>query len=312
MSNRVAISSCWSSARHKDGYEMVRELAEMGFSQLELSHGIRMSLVPGILKAVEEGMIEVCSVHNFCPLPPGIHYPAPNLYQPSSGDRREQEQWLRYTRQTMEFAKRLGARKIVLHLGSISFFWRSPASKLRRFVRSKGDDFDKSEEAYQQLREKIQRKLRWKLQGSWERTLQALETILPEAEKEELFFCCENRENFEELPLDNQFQDLFTHFSGQKNLMAWHDTGHARIKEKYGLLEHEAHLKLVRPRLGGFHLHDVSAKGRDHQTVGSGEIDFAMLARYFQPDDALVLELNPTLSGEEVLTSKREIESLLD
>ncbi|MCH8539710.1 MAG: sugar phosphate isomerase/epimerase [Opitutales bacterium] len=312
MSKTVAISSCWSSARHKDGYEMVREFVEMGFTQLELSHGVRMSLVPGILKAVEEGMIEICSVHNFCPLPPGIHYPAPNLYQPSSGDRREQEQWLRYTRQTMEFANRLGARKIVLHLGSISFFWRSPAIRLRRFVRAQGNEFDKSDAAYQQLREKIQKKLERKLLGSWEHTLQALETILPEAEKEDLYFCCENRESFEELPLDNQFSDLFTHFSGQKNLLAWHDTGHAKIKEKYGFLDHENHLKFVRPHLGGFHLHDVSANGRDHQPIGSGEIDFTMLARYFQPEDALVLELSPGLDKEEVLASKKAIESLLD
>lgn len=290
---------------------MVREFAEMGFARMELSHGIRMSLVPGILKAVEEGMIEVSSLHNFCPLPPGIHYPAPNLYQPSSSDRREQEQWLRYTRQTMEFANRLEARKIVLHLGSLSFFWRSPAVRLRRYVRSLGKSFDQKDESYNVMREKIQRKLERKRQGSWERTLQALETILPEAEKEGICFCCENRESFEELPFDNQFGDLFNHFSGQKSLMAWHDTGHARIKERYGLMDHEAHLKLVHSRLGGFHLHDVSTNGKDHQAIGTGEIDFSMVAKYFNQESPLVLELSPSLEKEEVLVSKQAIERLL-
>ena len=33
---------------------MVEEILELGFKRIELSHGIRISLVPGILKAVEE------------------------------------------------------------------------------------------------------------------------------------------------------------------------------------------------------------------------------------------------------------------
>jgi len=38
---------------------MLREMADLGFTHAELSHGIRITLVPGILKAVEEGTIEL-------------------------------------------------------------------------------------------------------------------------------------------------------------------------------------------------------------------------------------------------------------
>ena len=44
----------------------------------------------------------------------------------------------------------------------------------------------------------------------------------------------------------------------------WHDTGHAELKQTMGLLEHRSHLAAMAPRLIGFHLHDVSAEGRDH------------------------------------------------
>jgi hypothetical protein len=50
---------------------MLVEMAELGFSHVELSHGIRAGLVPGIIKAVEERIVQVSSTHNFCPLPPG-------------------------------------------------------------------------------------------------------------------------------------------------------------------------------------------------------------------------------------------------
>lgn len=67
MKPKIALSTCWCSHRHTDGYEMAREISEIGFRYIELSHGIRISLVPGILKALEEGIVEVVSVHNFCP-----------------------------------------------------------------------------------------------------------------------------------------------------------------------------------------------------------------------------------------------------
>ena len=58
---------------------MIEEMVELGFKRIELSHGIRISLIPGILKAVEEKLVEVGSVHNFCPLPPSAWQAAPNL-----------------------------------------------------------------------------------------------------------------------------------------------------------------------------------------------------------------------------------------
>ncbi len=63
---------------------MAREMADLGFSHIELSHGIRITLVPGILRAVEEGVVKVGSAHNFCPLPMGVFKAAPNLFEPSS------------------------------------------------------------------------------------------------------------------------------------------------------------------------------------------------------------------------------------
>ena len=84
MKFEVSLSTCWCSGRHEDGYEMLREIADLGFEYTELSHGIRVVLMPGILKAVDEGWIKISSTHNFCPLPVGVMHPAPNYYQPSS------------------------------------------------------------------------------------------------------------------------------------------------------------------------------------------------------------------------------------
>jgi hypothetical protein len=64
-----------------------------------LSHGIRVSLVPGILEAVDAGEIKISSLHNFCPLPMGVTHAAPNLYEFSDGKRsRDRELAIQATR----------------------------------------------------------------------------------------------------------------------------------------------------------------------------------------------------------------------
>ena len=63
---------------------MLQEMAGLGFEWVELSHGIKIVLVPGILKAVAEGVVKIASVHNFCPLPTGVTHAAPNHYMPIS------------------------------------------------------------------------------------------------------------------------------------------------------------------------------------------------------------------------------------
>ncbi|MGH7972944.1 MAG: sugar phosphate isomerase/epimerase family protein, partial [Limisphaerales bacterium] len=95
---------------------MLREIRELGFEYAELSHGTRISLLPGIIEAFEAGEIKISSLHNFCPLPMGVNNSAPNLYQFSAERPRERDLAYRYTIKTIEMAERLKAPVVVLHL----------------------------------------------------------------------------------------------------------------------------------------------------------------------------------------------------
>ena len=99
---------------------MLREIRELGFEYAELSHGIRISLLPGILAAVAAGEIKISSVHNFCPLPLGVNHAAPNVFKFTTSDRWERESALKHTLKTIETAARVGAGAIVLHMGRIT------------------------------------------------------------------------------------------------------------------------------------------------------------------------------------------------
>ena len=61
----------------RPAYRRRRDVAgnqvDLGFDRIELGHGIRISLMPGIQKMFEAGEVKFSSLHNFCPLPVEVH-----------------------------------------------------------------------------------------------------------------------------------------------------------------------------------------------------------------------------------------------
>ena len=98
---------------------MLQEILDLGFEQVELGHGIRLSLMEGIQRYYDAGKVRFSTLHNFCPLPIEITRPAPDCYQFSSHREAERERAVKLSFQTIDFAKRLGAPLVVLHLGRV-------------------------------------------------------------------------------------------------------------------------------------------------------------------------------------------------
>jgi sugar phosphate isomerase/epimerase len=308
----LALSTSWCSHRHQDGFAMLKEMAALGFTHVELSHGIRITLVPGILKGVEEGVIKVTSTHNFCPLPTGVVQAAPNLFEPSATDHREHDQWLRHTKRSLDFAAQVKARALVCHLGSVTFFWFNPARAVRNYLRDHPDAGRKPEDtSYPKLLQKSLGKLRKRMVPFWAQTKASISEILEYAKQKNVVLGFENREKFEELPVDADYAEFLAGLPAGAPVGYWHDTGHADIKESMGLLRHREHLEKLKDRLLGFHLHDVNAQGQDHQCIGAGHIDFKMVSEFWRPEHLLTLEFGPRVTPEEVLASKARVESLL-
>jgi sugar phosphate isomerase/epimerase len=290
---------------------MLCEMAGFGFEYAELSHGIRITLVPGILRAVEEGVIRIGSTHNFCPLPTGVTQAAPNLFEPSAPESQEHDQWLRHTQRSIDFAAQMKARVLVCHLGSVKFFCFNPGHALRRFAERHPSAAIPADPAYQALLAKSLARLRKRMGPSWERTKASVNQVLAYAAQKGVKLGFENREKFEELPLDADYAAFLDALPAGASAGYWHDTGHAAIKQGMGLLDQRQHLQTMAPRLIGFHLHDVNQEGQDHQPVGSGRIDFAMVSEFWRPEHLLVIELSPRVEAEGVVSSRQRIESLM-
>jgi sugar phosphate isomerase/epimerase len=260
---------------------------------------------------VEEGFIKISSTHNFCPLPTGISQSAPNLFEPSAREHREHEQWLRHTKRSLDFAAQMKSRVLVLHLGSVKFVWFNPARKLKAFIRHNPTITIPDDKAYQAVLKKACGKMRVKMGPAWQQVQASIEEIRVYALERGVKLGFENREKFEELPTDDDFGTLIDGLTQPHTAGYWHDTGHADIKQSLGLLEHRHHLEKNASRLLGFHLHDVSADGKDHQPIGAGRIDFKMISGFWRPAHLLTLELSPRVKVEEVVESKQRVEALI-
>ena len=270
---------------------MLEEIRSLGFEYAELSHGIRISLLPGIIDAVDAGVIKISTLHNFCPLPMGIDRPAPNVFQFSAENQRERDNAYRHSLVTLDTAARLGAKLVVLHMGSIDM--KDYTDKLVDLI-SEGK---KETPKYEKLCEEASLKREEKKEAYVARAHEMLSRLVPEARKLGLKLGVENREALEEIPLESDLGFFFKEFS-DPTVCYWHDTGHAQIKENLGFIHHVLHLESFADRLAGFHIHDVEFPGRDHRAPGTGCVNFASLQPFVRPEHIKVFELSPSVPLE--------------
>ena len=153
---------------------MLREIRDLGFEYAELSHGIRLGLIPGILEAVDAGEIKISSLHNFCPLPMGVNHASPNLYEFSDERPRERE-WRSNTRSKRSSSPGGQVPAVVLHLGSMDL--KDYTGKLTGMLERDGIKSSR----YEKLRAEAAASREAKKGKALERVCETLRHILPEA-----------------------------------------------------------------------------------------------------------------------------------
>jgi sugar phosphate isomerase/epimerase len=286
-----------------DGRAMLREIRDLGFEYAELSHGIRISLLPGAIEAVGAGEIKISTLHNFCPLPIGVNHAAPNLFKFTSSDARERENAYKHSIKTIETAARLKAELVVLHMGAIDI--KDYTDKLIEMVEKGLKDTPK----YEKLVEEVMEKREGRKEKPSELAYEMLRRLEEAASRYGVRLGIENREALEEIPFESDFTLLFREFTSP-TVRYWHDTGHAQIKHNLGFIDHAMHLETMSPWLHGFHVHDVTFPAGDHAPPGRGMIDFAALKPFVKPEHIKVFELAPGMPVEEVVKGVAYVKSI--
>ena len=290
---------------------MLREIRDLGFEYAELSHGIRVSLVPGIISAVEQGVVKISTLHNFCPLPMGVNHPAPNLFKFSATDKRERDLAWKHSLKTLETAERLGAKLVVLHSGeaNLAGFFGDPnyQDKLEALAAVGQQDTPK----YRKIMADLEQRRESRKEQPMMLSMDFIRRLADVAADKKLLLGIENREAVEEIPFDHDMPFFLSQLP--PNVRYWHDCGHAQIKEHLGFLDHRMHLETLSERLAGLHVHDVVVTpegAHDHAPPGAGVIRYDALKPFVRADHIKVLELNPGVAPEDVARGYEHIRSV--
>jgi sugar phosphate isomerase/epimerase len=270
---------------------MLQEIVDLGFRAVELGHGIRTPLVEGINQFLSEGALEVTSLHNFCPLPIDVTQAAPDCFQCTSHRPGERARALRHTLKTIDWAAKLEAKRVVLHLGSV------PMARMSRRLLDRLKNGKTSDQKYVNLKQRAVRK-RAKL-DYYARVADWLTNIVEHAKQAGIRLGVENRIEIDTFPSEEEFRRLFQDFDPGV-LGYWHDFGHAQIRQHLTLSNHREWFIEMLPHLIGCHVHDVKNPDSDHQLPFAGDTPFSQLVPLISPSVPLVWELRPSIKPAEI------------
>ena len=292
----LAFSTCWNNSRHTDGEKMIEEIVDLGFSHIELSHGMTITKLPGIRNAFQRGLFVCAGVHNYFPAPVEVMIDAPDAYEFTSHRPFDRQRAMDMTLRTLDIAAEFGARYLVLHMGSVPMNpgkWTKPLTAMVAEGRGHDPAFVKHKLAFVRKREKT---------GPlyYHRAIEALERIAGHAATLGVKLAIESRSRFEDMPTEREMLALQNHFAGNPWVGYWHDFGHVQLKHNLGLLDHEEWLERIAPHLIGGHVHDVEWPARDHRVPFSGTLDYAPLLKHFPTGCPLVWELSFSRQADEI------------
>jgi len=292
----IAFSTCWNSSRHNDGGDMLQEIVDLGFDRIELGHGIRISLMPGIQKMFESGKVKFSSLHNFCPLPVEVLHASPDCYQFSSPSGNERERAVKQTFQTIDFAERLGAPFVVMHLGEVPM--RPVTDDLIKLARQ-GELLSRK---YVQEKIRAVEKREATVPPYLAQVKECLKRIVDYATEKKVKLGIEGRRGYEEIPSERELPALLDELNSPQ-VGYWHDFGHIQIKENLAFLDHADWLRQIGPRALGCHVQDCIWPAQDHQPPFAGDVDLVKLVPLLPKDCAWVWEMSPRKTGEEIRKS---------
>ena len=276
---------------------MLREIkTKLGFELIELDHGIRMPLMPGIQKMFDGGEIRFSSLDNFCLLPDEAAVASPACYKFSAASVEERERAVTQTFQAIDLAGQLNAPFVVLHLGEVTM----PPITDRLIAMAKAGQYLSRE--YVRLKIKAVQERERHAPQYLQHVKDCLRRVIEYAGSKGVRLGIESRRAFEDIPTERELAELLDEMNSPQ-LGYWHDFGHSQIKENLGFIDHAEWLRAVGPRTFGCHVHDCIWPAREDQLPFTGGVDFEKLVPLLPTNCLFVWKMNPNRTADAIRQS---------
>ncbi len=300
----LALSTMFAQQeRFSDGAAFARFAAEAGYDAIEISHSTPEGK---LLQVLASGHLPVTSVHQ----------PAPWLRHPdgrgnshfnlASTDPDERRAAIDYARASVEWTGRIGASRLVVHLGQVTDVREMFPEELE--MRRLFDSGRAEDESFPELRESAIRKRRQEAGPFVAAARQSLLELVREAEPLGVSIGLENRYHYHEIPHPDEYEEILDGLAPEQ-AGYWHDTGHAEVLHRLGFIDRNAWLRALGPRAIGAHLHDVLGIG-DHRSPGDGDVDWGYITAGLGHLPSYTLEINQHQSDDLVRSAPGFLEAV--
>lgn len=290
----LALSTAWRSPLHRNPDELLGELLTSGLNRFELEYRLEKETVDRLAKLAAKGVFAISSLHNYCPHPEVKPWEEAggDCFSLAAVDKNERSLAVTYTKRTIEYAKKLGASTVVLHLGTIEMDQARPL--FMKILDRNEQEADWAKHFMGDfVRERSSRRRR-----NLEALVAALDILVPFAESRKVMLGIENRYYLGQIPDLEELKFLLKRYP-RKSVGYWHDVGHAQVHTNLRLPGNPELLAKFGSRLVGCHIHDCTGRV-DHRAPGMGAVDFKALAPYLSKAPIKVLEIKSVVTVAEI------------
>ena len=304
--NDLALSTSWNAFRHDSGRKICDEILSLGIKKLELSFNLTNSVIDEINSFRKNSDIEIVSVHNFCPRPDGLEgkVALPDCFSLASLDSDQRKEAVRLTKKSIDTAKKLGAKTVVIHGGRVEI--KDRTNELISIFENEGIDSPD----YSSLKEELIKERKSLVGPHLDQVLKSFDSLSEHAIEQNILLGIENRYYFREIPTYDEFKIILDKFDG-KNIQYWHDVGHGQLWENLGFDEHENYLKDYGNKLIGVHLHDIE-DADDHRAPLKGNFNFEMLSPYINTNVTKVIEAHHPATAKDIANAVKYLSKIFN
>ena len=293
MRRPLALSTMFAQQdRFAKGEAFAGFVEAMGYDAIEVSHSTPVEKIEGILSYG----FPITSIHQPAPWVRHSNGRGNSHVNMASLDEDERRAAVDYAAKSVEWASRVGANRLVVHLGQVSDVPEQFEEELemrRMFDGGRADD-----PRFPELRERAVVRRREAAEPHVEAARRSLLDLVRLAEPHGVAIGLENRYHYHEIPHPEEYELLFDGLVPEQ-AGYWHDTGHAEVLHRLGFLDRYEWLGRWSDRCIGAHLHDVSGIG-DHMSPGDGDVDWDYIVEGVGHLAGFTLEINQHQSDERV------------
>jgi len=287
----ISLSTMWAQGRFQHLGGFVAAARRLGFSGIEINYTVE-----------PQGLDELLA--NGDGAYPSFHSPVPRVkagnghwndeLSLASLDQEERRQAVAAAITTLDWAAKVGAAHVVIHLGGIGDQMLPAERQLRQFF----DAGQINTYAGELLRADCRRQRAEGAPAHLASAKASLRELTDHAARLGVALGLENRYYYHEIPDPDEALELLADYPPTV-VGYWHDVGHAEVLDRLLLIEKRRWLQELGDRCLGVHLHDVVGL-KDHQAPGQGDADWGYIARCLPPTAARVCEINQRTSEEQV------------